>query len=68
VLEEKAGELKELTAVQKFDRKLEVWQAKTLQDFQQIEKERGYKPGWAYCQMKLREGRKKKKVKEWSDE
>lgn len=64
VLAVKEGDLQELTAVEKFHKKLEVWQAKTYQDFLQIARERGYKDSWAYCQMKLREGRNKKKVKE----
>jgi superfamily II DNA or RNA helicase len=59
VLVEKAGELTELTAVQKFDRKLEVWQAKTYEDFLKIEKERGYKGGWARIQFNMRRARKK---------
>lgn len=50
-IEETDGELKELTKDQilliKKQRAQEVHKARTVADLKQIEKERGYKPGWA---------------------
>jgi superfamily II DNA or RNA helicase len=50
-LEERDGELQQITpeaaALLRKQRGREVAGAKTLEDLQRIEKERGYKPGWA---------------------
>jgi superfamily II DNA or RNA helicase len=50
-LEERDGELQQITpeaaALLRKQRSREVVIAKTLEDLQRIEKERGYKPGWA---------------------
>ena len=51
----KAGELK---IINKEEIKQEIRQAETLQDFQDIAKKAGYKPGWGYYKWKYRKGRK----------
>ena len=50
-IEIKEGELRELNAkelLEKRQKQIENHQCRTYQDFQKIEKERGYKRGWAY--------------------
>ncbi|MFM2091065.1 MAG: Klebsiella phage [Planctomycetota bacterium] len=49
-MEQRDGELVEVTAemVARKQKRMEVGQARTLADLQQIERERGYKAGWAH--------------------
>lgn len=49
------GELREIDVASiKREKKQQVWKAKTLDDLKAIERERGYKPGWAMIQAKIR--------------
>lgn len=48
------GELKELTAFQKKEKRVEIGKAKTKAELMRIAKERGYKIGWVFYQMKLK--------------
>lgn len=45
-----------LEEVRRIDKRKEVGKAKTLEDFQRIARERGYKPGWAMQMMRVRQG------------
>ena len=50
-IEIREGELREISArelIEKRQKQIENHQCRTYQDFQKIEKERGYKRGWAY--------------------
>lgn len=53
-VEEKAGELQELTKIEKAKKRMEVGMARTIQDLKYIATQRGYKPGWVYLQAKLK--------------
>ena len=50
------GELKEIIEEQKKQRKLEVAQCRTYEDFKRVALERGYDPKWAIIRWKLWEG------------
>lgn len=51
---EVGGELKELTIFEKKEKRMEVGKAKTRAELEHIAKERGYKPGWIWQQMRLK--------------
>jgi DNA repair protein RadD len=48
------GVLEEVKRVEKIEQRRAVGRAETLDDFLQIARERGYKPGWAHQMMKVR--------------
>lgn len=48
------GTLEEVRRTEKFEQRRQVGRAETLEEFLQIARERGYKPGWAYQMMKVR--------------
>lgn len=54
IVEEKSGELKELTKIEKAKKRMEVGMARTVEELKQIAIQRGYKPGWVYLQAKLK--------------
>ncbi|MFP4561584.1 MAG: DEAD/DEAH box helicase [Thiohalorhabdus sp.] len=64
VPEQVEGELTEMTKEQKEalkrERKKEVARAKSLEDLQKIEKQRGYKPGWARHVYNARQGKQRR--------
>jgi superfamily II DNA or RNA helicase len=47
-------ELKEITEYQRKNKRREEGMAKSYEDLKRIEKQRGYKPGWAYFRAKAR--------------
>jgi DNA repair protein RadD len=49
------GDLVEITEMDVRQRKMEEARAQTLKELQEIGKERGYKPGWAYHRWKARQ-------------
>ncbi len=53
------AELERLQKERQTKRRQEEAGQKTLEDWLQIARERGYKPGWAYQRHKLRQGRRK---------
>lgn len=54
-IEEVEGELEAIDKERlKREKKKEVWKAKSLDELKAIERERGYKPGWAMIQAKIR--------------
>lgn len=54
ILDEKSGELQELTKVEKAKKRMEVGMARTVEELKQIAIQRGYKAGWVYLQAKLK--------------
>lgn len=54
VVRELAGEMKELTVFEKKEKRMEVGRARTKEELFRIAKERGYKAGWVFQQMKLK--------------
>lgn len=54
-IEEVEGELAEIErGIERKEKRMEVGMAKTMADLQRIAKERNYKPGWIYAQMKVK--------------
>lgn len=53
-LEEADGDLKEITAIEKKERRMDVGKCKTLEDLKKIAAERGYKSSWVHTQAKLK--------------
>ncbi len=54
-IDEVDGELAEVNMIDlKRKKKEEIWGAKTMEDLFRIERERGYKSGWAHIQAKIR--------------
>lgn len=51
------GTLTEVKRVENIQKRREVGKAQTLEDFQRIAAERGYKPGWAHQMMRVRSSR-----------
>lgn len=51
---EVGGEMKELTIFEKKVKRMEVGKAKTRAELEHIAKERGYKPGWVWQQMRMK--------------
>lgn len=62
--EQQDGELREVTEEDKKalrrQRRQEEAEAETLEDLQKLEKQRGYKPGWAYHRWKARQAKKQR--------
>lgn len=54
IVEERSGNLQELTKVEKAKKRMEVGMARTVEELKQIAIQRGYKPGWVYLQAKLK--------------
>lgn len=48
------GELREITAVERKAKRMEVGMARTLDDLRRIAKERNYNPSWVYIQAKIK--------------
>ena len=67
-LETRDGKLGELTpemlGVSRRDKRSEVKNAKTLDDFKRIANERNYSPGWANIQFRIKEARDKREAEE----
>lgn len=55
---EKDGELKEIKEVRK-KRGMEEYECKTLDDWKELARQRGHKPGWAYVRFKNMKARRK---------
>lgn len=53
-LEEEDGDLKEIVAIDKKEKRMAVGQCKTIDDLKKIAKERGYKSSWVHIQAKLK--------------
>jgi DNA repair protein RadD len=53
-LEESDGDLKEVTAVEKKEKRMEVGKCKTIADLKALAADRGYKSSWVYLQAKLK--------------
>lgn len=56
-IQQKAGDLAELTEIKRKERQ-EVGRAKTIEQLRQIAEERGYKIGWVYQQMRIKQARR----------
>lgn len=54
------GELEEIVATIKIERRKKIAKCRTLEDFQALAVELGYKPGWARKQIEIREQYKRK--------
>lgn len=54
VLEEKSGELKELTAVEKKQKRMEVGMCRTIAELKAVAAARNYKPGWVWAMAKAK--------------
>lgn len=53
-LEESDGDLKEITAIEKKEKRIAVGQCKTIDDLKKIAAERGYKSSWVHIQAKIK--------------
>lgn len=53
-LEESDGDLKEITAIDKKERRIDVGKCKTIEDLKKIAADRGYKSSWVHIQAKLK--------------
>jgi superfamily II DNA or RNA helicase len=58
IKEEKEAELQEIKRIEKFNKKKEIWDAKTYNDLLAIEKARGYKFGWAKIRWEIIKNKK----------
>lgn len=54
VVKQTAGELRELTEVERKNNRMEVGRARTIDELKRIAAERGYAPGWVWYQAKLK--------------